>query len=855
LLGGSESGNAPALIIPFSEPDGRPIPLNHYCVVRPDRPKQFDGRRRKYLNPRGEAPRLYIPPLPATLAALQDENATLVVVEGPLKSIAVAQADIPCIGLIGNNTWSIPQTDEEKAEKRPRRLRDYWHELRPRNFAIMFDSDSPRIHASNREAAHLARALRGCGRNVRILTLPLEERCAGGLLKMGPDDVIEWWWRCYYAQKYGVERALAMAQRRFRDWFAAQLGPAAEVDWQVCRQEVRAQRIGLETLDNSERIGYYFSGAPCGIGKSTADILAIKETLEMTSDPTSQRTSLTVVPTHKDCSETVGRFAKEGIEAVAFPKFDEQSCLNFGEASAALHYGLSFKLGVCPECPYKHECDYLRQFAAAQNARHAAATHERMHYMQEELTKGRDTIMIHENATDAACPTIEVDGGLRWVMMACDEAARRCIEKHHDFYVKMEHLAERLHKQLETYKQSAEVYPLPEPQRQHGPRGPAGMHKLLAQCVGRLGLKVKDKIADAMRLVLALTLGQVQSLFVGVDELKAAGGDPKLLRRYVAVLRHGDFGSSTVIFEDATTTAAELEAILKKPVTDITPKGKPKLLKDAYQVLPAKDVTIRRKPEQVIPILRGLLHDLPYERIVLITHQHIAKALKEQPPLLESRYRRKLARVVYFGGGAERGSDLHLEWDCIVILGTPRVSPVAIRRRLMQRDRRRALRLTSKEAGWSKDWWSGVTVDGRRVVVDGLWHYTDRDWDMAYHSIVVSELWQCIGRARGILPEGIPCFVVTRENLAPVDQEDGIHGLPLLSDRPFPEITDAQQRVIDAMFDEDGYCRGTAVAMRQLGISRQMLSRQLKSLKEAKRVKHCGYGRWELQTINMSTRS
>ena len=53
-----------------------------------------------------------------------------------------------------------------------------------------------------------------------------------------------------------------------------------------------------------------------------------------------------------------------------------------------------------------------------------------------------------------------------------------------------------------------------------------------------------------------------------------------------------------------------------------------------------------------------------------------------------------------------------------------------------------------KQAGWDKDWWSGVTESGQRVTVRTS-HYANHDWHRAYLNIVRGSLVQAVGRGRG----------------------------------------------------------------------------------------------------------
>src|SRR5262249_54555051 len=157
-----------------------------------------------------------------------------------------------------------------------------------------------------------------------------------------------------------------------------------------------------------------------------------------------------------------------------------------------------------------------------------------------------------------------------------------------------------------------------------------------------------------------------------------------------------------------------------------------------------------------------------YRRIGLLTHQTIARKEGQLRKLLGDPYAGRLQMIDYFHSGKSRGSN---EWidrcDALVLFGTPRVPPSAVREHLLRTSRYSAAKLTLQQAGWSLDddgGWYGRKDNGRKCVVCTP-RYRDPDWHRACCALVRSELLQSVGRGRAILPEGIPVFVVTRENL------------------------------------------------------------------------------------------
>jgi hypothetical protein len=557
-------------------------------------------------------------------------------------------------------------------------------------------------------------------------------------------------------------------------------------------------------------------------------------------DPTSEagaskpaRKSLTLVTTHAGCEEAVESLTRLGVEGVAaYPRFDRDACANFDEAQAVLGRGFPFRSVVCPECEYRGGCEYDRRFGAAQSARHSVGTHARGAVSMAELVRGRDYITLDESPLEMLSPTavtLTGMGGVDLVARYAQDFARSAEDR--GFY---RHLA-RVARALEGYHLSAvegEQLPLPEPAR-HVPKY---MYPTLNRAVVASGI---SPFPEATRIAVGAAVGTLDLLFVAVDEKPGAaegdGPEVKLVRSLIGRFRTQLPEDAVVFVNDATAERADLEAALSRPVEDVTPAGRLALRHPAVQVIPTRDVTKGRKPAEVVPLLRGVLHDLPHRRVGLLTHRELADAL---PGLLGEADRSRLAMVGYFGGPLSRGTN---RWvgasDALVVLGTPRVPPHAVREHLVKVGKVAAARLPAGEAGWGPDYWSGVTESGRRVTVRTP-HYADHDWHAAYCSLVRAELLQAVGRARGVLPEGMPVYLVTRENLAPSD--DGRDGFPI-ADRQFAPLTDRQADALAVLYRDGRRVVGKAPAVaRALGVTRQQAHGLLAELKAAGRVRKVG---------------
>jgi hypothetical protein len=311
-----------------------------------------------------------------------------------------------------------------------------------------------------------------------------------------------------------------------------------------------------------------------------------------------------------------------------------------------------------------------------------------------------------------------------------------------------------------------------------------------------------------MRLAVAATLGRLSLLAVAVNETHAPGGARASYRTVTGVGRTR-LPYTTVVINDATADAGALADLFldDRPFHVITPRGRLGRLHPVVQIVPAADVTRGRRPGPVADLLRGVLHGVParYPRVGLLTHQNLL------PPVLAGLgdCRGRLTLASHFGGGLSRGSNAWpAKCDALVTLGTPRVPPAAIRQHLLRLGKVAAAGLTEAEAGWHQVYWTGRTLSGaERLVRTG--RYRDPDWDAAYRALVCGELWQAVGRGRGILPEGMPVYVVTTESLGDI---------PLADAGTFAPLTPGQGRALGCLRGSSaGQLGGAARADRRGG--------------------------------------
>jgi hypothetical protein len=266
----------------------------------------------------------------------------------------------------------------------------------------------------------------------------------------------------------------------------------------------------------------------------------------------------------------------------------------------------------------------------------------------------------------------------------------------------------------------------------------------------------------AMELPILATLGQLRRIVILFNEYRNEWGGWQI-RRYLTGVGRNDLpiGVPTSL-SNTTTDLDELATMVNRPINTITPLGGVPLVQPVVQIVPKYDVTRERNIYHVVDILRGVLHDLPqYQRVGALCHStHYEKLIEK----LREPYSSRITLLAYFCEGLSRGSN---EWitqcDVMIILGTPRPGTPAIRERLVQNGNIQAARLTSEQADWHLEKWIGTTETGESREITTA-RYRDENWHRAYTNICKAQLKQAIGRGRGILPTGIPVYLISQED-------------------------------------------------------------------------------------------
>ena len=405
------TNNAPALVFPYFDFKGKPT---DYAVARPSTPRESGSKLVKYEVPTGRGNRSYFPK--QALAAIRTPRRRVLITEGILKALCATQASAPCIGLMGVWNWQYRRSD--KAE--PRQLIDDLRQVdwQLRSILIVFDFDAARNSSVNQAASELARVLAEAGAKSRILQLPPgPSDLNGNPTKQGLDDFI-----------------VRVGEQHFREWLDQQVSEPKEQSLDDWRAQMIASR--RESIDKP---GTFLDRSPTGAGKSHVDgtVLAFLE----------DHNSLSLQPTHINCSQVEADLNSRGIAAASFPPLNDSTCQKIDEVESIQATGLVFQRVLCPECEYADECDYKAQYEAAKSAQHAIATHKRGVVQMPDLVKGRTFISVHENPLAMLRPMYSATKGFEVIALIADRAgSSQNDSKERAYFTRMANTAANLKK-------------------------------------------------------------------------------------------------------------------------------------------------------------------------------------------------------------------------------------------------------------------------------------------------------------------------------------------------------------------------------------------------------------------------
>ena len=554
----------------------------------------------------------------------------------------------------------------------------------------------------------------------------------------------------------------------------------ALADWRGMMADNRLEIIG--------KPGFYFDGSPTGAGKDYTD--------RIVQDDERVEKSLTVQPNHVNTAAKAEDMRDCGLNAAAFPRLDETTCGNLDEANRVLSIGLSPAATVCVTCDLKDNCKYHKDFKIAKDADHQVATTHRGAVQLEALAKGKDYVSIHEDAVDIVAPTrIVKPKKLKPWLLVLQQAMWNESNRKNPMVYTVEHRGEAetvtLHSYLTAMYDFAEnviesvkdiettkAVTLPKPKRT-----PKQLHRLLYDTFKQTesyeeGIELDG---DAGRLLRDVVSGKILQLVFQVTHSHAKRnttthkrGDPIKSVALVATSRPTWPAGVPVIFQDATSSAKRIGELARQTIQDITPKGRLPRMTRITQV--PVDISKRQNPDIAEAWLRGTMAKYAdRNRIGVIGHKKHLESMfgvegpKPKAGTLDEQTRARICKWSYWGKGDERASNDWLECDLIIIIGTPRVSPVVLGQRLITAGKITAA-ADPEQGSFGEFQWTGKTRSGMERTVP---HSApiDPDWRAEYEAQTTAHLLQAIGRGRAVLGhEGVEVVVIST---VPLPSESG----------------------------------------------------------------------------------
>ena len=625
---------------------------------------------------------------------------------------------------------------------------------------------------------------------------------------------------------------IAGPPRPIRESVQTQQGPARDLaEW---RQEVAAARLASVSAP-----GLHLDRSQTGAGKTFATVEAIKQASR----------SLTVLPTHQNVRERVAEMQAAGIPAVAFPELTPDTCQNYGEASRAQAAGLPVGRSACIGCKFKKGCEYRRQVAAAAKSDHRVGTHERL-VRAPSVARDCPVVVIDEKPAGVIRPSLTASAsGIQAVENMAHRIAMRAVRNGDKsgaltFARFIIDTCDAITGAMTATEPGRYAVDLP-PMIDVPPRWQAVLWRAM-----QLVDTDSDPDSVALQLVTKAATGELETLDIVVERME--GG----------LLNHLAFGTWRTPLDpdyvsyqllDATASADDVAAVAGRDVFDCTPAGH---LASQHPVIQIPlGITSQTSPAKVAGIVRAILDRYPqHQRVGLIGHSaHIKAMMGEGATLLDAEARGRIAKWCYFWEGPDRASnDWNQVCDVVLVIGTPRPNPMGVRSQLLLLGQDEAATIPAPV--WGERHWDATTTAGDLVTIPGR-GYHHPEWHRAHASLCRSQLLQCMGRARSVIPDkGIPCLVVADEPTGAMVDTSPIEILPA-----------AVQRVVDAIRRQGG-CKLSAIGIPYreklssspvrtaalladpafAGLTRQAVTKQLDAARKLGVIHSPGKGLWAI---------
>lgn len=760
ILGWNNPPKCGGMVFPFRNLQGEFTGFSRVKLDTPrkSRKKTADGKVEerivKYEQPIGAAARAYFTPGVGEAIARRER---IYITEGEKKSLAMHDHIGPTIGLTG--VWNFAKKREEGKDREliDDLLQINWSGL---PVVVVFDADDENKSGVEHARCELARVLERYGAKVVIKSLDRWRTYGKGV-----DDIL-------FAGVTGIE---------IHDYLTA-----GEFDIELPTLEKQKQQLASSP-------GIYFCGAEPGTGKTSSD----RVLLEASSK------SLTVVPRHAQCKDLEVLYQGWGLNAVAYPELNEETCLNFEEASDAMKLGFAPSTAVCYRCPHKNECIYRQAAERAEQADHQIITAGRWRRTMVAAADGRSLVLIHEQATDSVCADYRL----------VSDAAKSWLEALTIFDLGVaatlgEVVTKSRRQWCEILRRTADwiamvlgghASPIQRPGAVLEPHGALGdlfqaLRPIFRDRFASVGSRLTEEgtargdTPEAIRKAIRHHRGVLQQyvqLIVQAATTNASGRagtwevQPELRKILWEVVprfspSHSvwiqDSSADPWVIQHAVSRAIgatircveTVRPVYQQPVWQLTTSDRLAVTGDVHPIkgLPG-GITRNTKPEVVKSLAASILGSLPRSMtpVGVICHSCHEDAIRELLGPLKS----ILGKIDHFGGAETRGSNnWHNTCNSLLVLGTPRVGSLAVlERATLRRESDEPQRQSSHEIRY----WSGRGPDGLRRTVSWL-GYADRWMDLAFRELVLAELVQCVGRGRPHLPTGIPVLVVGNEPLA-----------------------------------------------------------------------------------------
>lgn len=591
-----------------------------------------------------------------------------------------------------------------------------------------------------------------------------------------------------HVYKKGIQRGTFLDSDLPLRTYTEPLGEIISLD--AWREQMIASR--LDSLQHPGSI--FLDGSTMGAGKSTADQAAMRRA----------GASVTFLPTHDACEELAKILNRAGLTAAAYPQLNNQTCLRFDEAESVQKSGLNVGETLCSDCQLAKECSYQRLREQARTSPHSVATHARALTSAFHAAEGKPLVLIHEECVNLLRPTIRLTSEksspgvpyvkhLKEVIAIAKEALYLAEDwgdqSKVDFASKLfrasreliDHLGDR--QLLDQFDTSADLGldldTLPRvisiPVKEQVER-PERVDYLLHRAMRASDLHPPSA---ALRLAIGYCCGELANLCLVVDDpfLSAKpsqkGGKRRYIQSLVGVWRLELPKEGVVWLENAHANPTFLSDLLGRKVEDRTPSGRLDFKFPPIQYA-NHDVKKTTSANVVRGLIRGvLIHHPKARKVGVITMKCHLQAIEA----LETTWRQRIARVEYFRSGKDRASNEWLDCDLLLVLGTPRVPPSAVREGLVQVG---DLEAASTDGGWKSFLWEGKTSSGALIQVKAQ-GYSSPSWASVHRRMVQDTLTQAIGRGRGVTDGGVPVVVISNE---PLGLQLSSSPLPLLRDAP-----------------------------------------------------------------------